>query len=85
MTKIEIAELFNANIAEIEQMPVAAGSMVKALLMGLDTNGPAYIRLSNARGNRVDYVLVEGQPSLVGRVGRSLGLTVTDTYVEARA
>ena len=86
MTPSEIDQLFEHNIQQLDKMNVAAGSMVKGLIMELargDRN--SYIRLRNPapKGHTVEYEFVQGDRSLVGRLGRALGFkTVTDSRLE---
>lgn len=84
----DIQQLFLENTATLNKMNVAAGSMIKGLIMELERNGRAtYIRLLRpvVGGHVVDYQLVQGDADLVGRVGRALGLAaVTDTRLEVR-
>ena len=84
----DIQQLFEENAATLNRMNVAAGSMVKGLIMELERNGRAtYIRLKRSRagGHEVDYELVQGDAGLVGRVGRALGLAeVTETHLKVR-
>ena len=85
----EIDALFEHNIQQLNVMNVAAGSMVKGLLMELERNGrTTYIRLRDpaAGGHAIDYDFVQGDRSLVGRIARALGFkTVTDTRLEVRS
>jgi len=84
MSDAEIEQLFRDNAVTLNEMDVAAGSMVKGLIMELERNGRAtYIRLSDPvqGGHEVDYELVQGDSALVGRIGRALGLTVTESRV----
>lgn len=80
--------LFENNVQEINKMAVAAGSMVKGLLMELDRGDrDTYIRLHNAvsNGHSVKYDFVEGDPGLVFRVATALGFkNVTDDTLEVR-
>jgi hypothetical protein len=84
----DIQQLFLENTATLNKMNVAAGSMIKGLIMELERNGRAtYIRLLRpvVGGHVVDYQLVQGDADLVGRVGRALGLAaVTDARLEVR-
>ena len=84
----EIQQLFEQNAATLNQMNVAAGSMIKGLIMELERNGRAtYIRLKNPvqGGHVVEYELVQGDAGLVGRIGRALGLLeVTESRLEVR-
>ena len=88
MTPAEIEQLFQANVAQINLMKVAAGSMVKGLLMELERNNRnTYIRLREAvpNGHVVLYDFVQGDKSLVGRIARALGFkTVTESKLEVR-
>jgi len=86
MTQQEIDQLFNANVLEIDKLNTASGSMIIALIQGIESNGPAYIRLSGAvnEGHRVNYEHISGDASLVSRVGGSLGLIITDNSIETR-
>lgn len=86
MNAIQIAELFQANVQQLDLMNIAAGSMVKALIMELQRdNRNTYIRLHDAvsDGHVVYYDFVEGDKSLVFRLARALGFQeVTDSKLE---
>lgn len=88
MTDQEIQQLFNQNTGELDRMSVAAGSMVKGLIMELaDGNRKTYIRLRNpvVGGHKVEYDFVQGDRTLVGRLARALGFqSVTDSVLEVR-
>lgn len=86
MTQQEIDQLFEDNVFEINRLNVASAAMIKGVIQGIESNGPAYIRLSDAAddGHKVSYTHVEGDQTLVGRVGRSLGVTVTGDTLETR-
>lgn len=89
MTAAEISQLFEDNVRQIDAMHVAAGSMVKGLIMELAKDQRAtYIRLRDAApgGHTVRYDFVQGQRDLVGRVARALGFkAVTDSTLEVRS
>ncbi|MDQ3698666.1 MAG: N-acetylmuramoyl-L-alanine amidase [Gemmatimonadota bacterium] len=89
MGQDEVDALFQHNVQQINRMNVAAGSMVKGLVMELERNGRAtYIRLTNPAGggHTVDYSVVQGDRSLVGRIARALGFkSVTDSRLEVRS
>lgn len=87
MTQQEIDELFDANVQEINKLSTGPAHMIKALIMGIESNGPAYIRLFDAEddGNRVSYEHVEGDAALVSQVGSALGLIVGDSTLETRS
>lgn len=84
----DVEVLFESNVQEIHRMSVAAGSMVKGLIMELERAGRnTFIRLHGAAagGHTVDYEFLQGDRSLVGRIGRALGFAlVTDTRLEVR-
>jgi hypothetical protein len=84
MTQQEIDALFNSNVLEINKMDISSGSMIKELIMEMESNGPAYIRLNNADegGHKISYTHVEGDRTLTGRVGNSLGIIVTADRLE---
>jgi N-acetyl-anhydromuramyl-L-alanine amidase AmpD len=84
LTDPELDELFVHNMLQLDRLNVAAGSLVKALVMELERHG-THIRLHHpARGgHRVDYAVVQGVKRLVAQMGRALGLKqVTDTTLE---
>jgi len=87
MTAQEIDDLFEANMLVIDEMDVEAGSMVKAVILGIEKNGPAYIRLKDpvVGGRKVSFEQVQGDETLVGRVGRSLGLICGRGTLEVRS
>ena len=85
MTPADIDALFEANVQVILQMNVAAGSMVKGLIQELCRGDRGtYIELHDLRpdGHTVSYDFLQGDQSLVGRIGRALGLTVTADRIE---
>lgn len=80
MTQAEQEVLFAHNLIELNKMNVAAGSMVKGLLMELERDQRnTFIRLKNARidGYTVFYEFIQGDESLVLRLGGALGLIIT--------
>ena len=83
-----IEALFEANVQQIHRMNIAAGSMVKGLIMELERAGRnTFIRLFDAQpdGHVVHYEFVQGDRSLVGPIARSLGFAeVTDCRLEVR-
>jgi hypothetical protein len=85
---VDLDQLFRENMAALNTMNVAAGSMVKGLIMELQrSNRATYIRLRNPapNGHTVDYGMVKGDPTLVGKIGRALGFqAVTATTLEVR-
>jgi hypothetical protein len=89
LSEADLDLLFEANVQELNRMNVAAGSMVKGLILELERSGRnTYIRLHNAvaKGHDVDYEFVQGDRSLVGRIARALGFkAVTDTHLEVRS
>lgn len=88
MTDDEKDALFEHNVQELNRMNVAAGSMVKGLIMELERGDrDTYIRLRNpvSSGHKVNYDFVQGDAGLVFRVGTALGFkTVTDDTLEVR-
>ena len=74
-------KLFIENVNQLNKMDLKSGSVVKAVLMALETNGPTYIRLLNPVNNTIEYDMVEGLIDLVKRVGTSLGISVSDTQL----
>lgn len=86
LTTADIDRLFDSNVQQINVMNVAAGSLVKGLIMELERNGRnTYIRLHDATngGHNVSYDLVQGDVDLVLRLARSLGFEeVTPTSLK---
>ncbi len=80
--------LFAHNIEQIRQMNIAAGSMVKGLIMELERGArDTFIRLRDPDpgGHGVSYDFVRGDRSLVGKIARALGFAlVTDDRLEVR-
>ncbi len=89
LTRDEIDALFEHNARQIDVMNIAAGSMVKGLIMELERDGRnTFVRLNNPtpNGHAVDYAYVQGDRSLIGRIARALGFaSVTDTRLEVRS
>ncbi|MDR8389612.1 N-acetylmuramoyl-L-alanine amidase [Aliifodinibius sp. S!AR15-10] len=88
MGQQEIDELFNHNVRELNKMDVAAGSMVKGLIMELERGDRnTYIKLRDAEedGHTICYDFLEGDKSLVKRIGGALGFKkVTKDTLEVR-
>lgn len=86
MTEEEITALFNQNMMELNKMDVAAGSMVKGLVMELERkNRSTYIRLHDAEddGHIIFYNFLEGKKDLVMRIAGALGFKeATDNKLE---
>lgn len=89
LTQTEKDQLFEANLRQIDQMYVAAGSMVKGLLMELERDDRnTYIRLRDAapNGHMVYYDFVQGDKTLVFRIARALSFKeVTESKLEVRS
>jgi len=79
----QIKKLFEANMVQLNKLSTKAGSVVKAVLMAAESNGPVYVRLLNPSQDSVDYDIVEGDSEVLKRVGNSLGVTVTPTQFVA--
>ena len=86
MTEEEKDKLFENNVQEINKMNIAAGSMVKGLIMALvDKNRNTYIKLRDAvsNGHIVSYDFVAGNPQLVFDAANSQGFKkVTENLLE---
>ncbi len=86
LTEQEKEKLFEDNINQINKMNVAAGSMVKGLIMELERGDrDTYIRLRDAEedGHIVYYDFVQGDKGLVFRIAKALGFkTVTESKLE---
>jgi N-acetyl-anhydromuramyl-L-alanine amidase AmpD len=89
LTDAEIDQLFRHNASQIHEMNIAAGSMVKGLIMELERGErKTYIKLSNpaADGHIVEYEFLQGDRTLVPRIARALGFkTVTESRLEVRS
>ncbi len=96
LSRRELDMLFAQNVRVLDDMDVAAASLVKALLMELERRD-THIRIANPEpaGHRVEYafvkgvrkligqVAVKGVRKLIGQVARALGFkTVTDDLLE---
>jgi hypothetical protein len=86
LTEQEKEQLFNENVSQINKMNVAAGGMVKGLLMELQRGERGtYIRLHDAEenGHAVSYDFLQGDKGLVFRIARALGFKdVTESRLE---
>jgi hypothetical protein len=86
MTEEEKDKLFENNVQEINKMNIAAGSMVKGLIMALDDkNRNTYIKLRDAvsNGHIVSYDFVAGNSQLVFDAANSQGFKkVTENLLE---
>jgi hypothetical protein len=89
MGETELDELFEHNVAMLNAMDVAAGSMVKALITELQRAGrDTCIRLHDPEpgGHAVEYDLLQGARDWVNRIGHALGFeTVTNSRLVVRS
>lgn len=86
MTEAEKDKLFENNVKEINKLKIAAGGMVKSLIMELKRRN-TYIKLHSAvnKGHKVNYIFLEGEQERVFRVARALGFkTVTNDTLEVQ-
>jgi len=86
LTSGQIETLFAQNLRRIDPMAVAAGSLVKALLMELERRG-TYLRLDHPEpgGHAIGYELVQGDRKAVLRLARALGFrAATASRLEVR-
>ncbi len=84
LTSRAITELFEDNVGLIDRMDVAAGSLVKALLMELERRR-TYLRLQEPDdgAHAIGYEVVQGDRRAVQRLARALGFArATDTVME---
>ena len=67
--------LFAGNMTQVARLSVAAGSLVKGLIMELERRD-IYIKLHSATagGHKVQYQVLVGKPALVKRLATALGL-----------
>jgi len=80
----QVEALFADNLRVVHEMRVPAGSLVKALLMELERRG-TYVRLAEPEltGHAVHYEFLQGDRSLIGRIGRALHFhKITDELLE---
>ncbi len=89
MTDQEIQALLTHNAGQINEMDVAAGSVVKSMIVVLESHGrDTYIRLKDPvpGGHIVHYEFVEGDETLIKRAGDHLGFkNVTESLLEVRS
>ena len=86
LTPGECETLFTWNTRQLNRMNVAAGSMVKTLLMELERRH-VYLRLKTTTpgAHIAGYQLVQGDSDEVARLAHALGLTATtDRLLEVR-
>ena len=86
LTPQEIEELFHHNIMQINKMNIAAGSMVKGLIMELERGDRnTYIKLRDAHEHLVYYDFVQGDETLIRRIATALGFkAVSESILEVR-
>jgi N-acetyl-anhydromuramyl-L-alanine amidase AmpD len=75
LTDDELERLFASNIHQIRTLAVAAGSVVKGLVMELERRD-TYLRLYYAEhgGHRVEYEFLSGNEDLVKRLAAAFGI-----------
>ena len=82
----DIEALFQENVRRIDAMHVAAGSLVKALIMELERRR-IYVRLGEpkAGAHSIGYEVVRGDRRDIPRLARALGFeSVSDTMLKVR-
>jgi hypothetical protein len=86
MTQEQIVKLFTENSLEINKLNIGTGSMIKAFILGLESNGPVYVRLNHSdhSGHKIGYEHLQGDAQLIDVLGRALGLKVKNNTLEAR-
>lgn len=86
MNTQQIEKLFGENMMEVNKMNIASGSMIKALLQALESNGLVYIELSNAEpeGHKVKYIHKEGDKTLLIQIASALGLVISNNTLETQ-
>ena len=74
----DLETLFTENMRQIDTMDVAAGSLVKGLLMALERR-KTYLRLSDPTpgGHEIAYQFLQGEQAQVRRIARALGFRAT--------
>jgi hypothetical protein len=75
LSDMEMDRLFTGNMTQIARLAVAAGSLVKGLIMELERRD-TYIRLHSAvsGGHKVQYQILVGNEALVKRLAKALGI-----------
>ena len=75
LSDLEMDRLFVGNMTQVARLAVAAGSLVKGLIMELERRD-TYIRLlcATASGHKVQYQVLVGESALVKRLATALGL-----------
>ncbi|HWO89927.1 MAG TPA: N-acetylmuramoyl-L-alanine amidase [Gemmatimonadales bacterium] len=84
LTDVEVEALFTRNMRRLDRMSVAAGSLVKTLLMELERRD-VYLKLATPApgGRSVGYDVVQGDRDEVIHLGRALGfMRVTEQELE---
>lgn len=85
LTWEDIEKLYNENIQEVNKLDTGSGSIIKQMLLELETN-KTFIKLNNAvqNGHSVNYEFLEGNKDLVYAFGNYLGLIkITENKIEA--
>jgi hypothetical protein len=84
LTDAELDALFGANVRRLDLMHLAAGSLVKTLLMELERRR-VYVKLKTplADTHRIEYDVLQGEQAEVARLGEALGFKrVTERELE---
>lgn len=84
MNTQQVEKLFSHNMMELNKMNIASGSMIKAFLQALESNGLVYIELSEAipEGHKVNYTHLEGDKALLIQIASALGLVISNNSLE---
>ena len=86
LTPVELIALFEWNTRRLDRMDVAAGSLVKTLLMELERRD-VFLKLDTPvpGGHTIEYTVSQGDADEVARVANALGFEhVTDKLLEVR-
>jgi hypothetical protein len=80
MNKEEIDKLWEHNGKQLDKMLLEAGSVIRAVLRGSESNGPSFVRLHSPEegGKSVGFEMVEGPKATVQLVCEHYHVTMTE-------
>lgn len=85
MTEQEIDQLWEYNMGVLNMIDTPAATLIKAVLVAAERNGPVYVRLNDPKLKQVRYEMVEGDQAVIKKCADALGAVYTEETLAARS
>ena len=83
MTNEQIELLWQKNILVLTEMDTTPAALIKAVLLAVEKNGPAYVELIPFQNNVVKFKTVEGDDHLIYRCANAVGAVCEQNQLRA--